>query len=133
MAEARVMRRALFALIAAVLLIAGASLSAHHGMRDYDEQRIETIDGTLVKIEIRNPHTIVHVDRRDDQGNTEHWAIEWMAELQLKRQGVANQTLHPGDRLVITGYPALNPAEHLLKLRTVLRPSDGWKWTGAFN
>lgn len=119
-------------LAAAAVLASTVSPSAHHGMREYDENRIETVQGTVVKFDIRNPHSIVYVDCRDADGKTEHWKVEWVAALQLKHQGVVDHTLNPGDRLVITGNPSQNPAEHALKLRTVVRPSDGWRWSGAF-
>jgi hypothetical protein len=120
------------ALTAAVMLVLTASPHAHHGMRDYRDDRIETVEGTLVKFDVRNPHSIVYVDSRSQQGKAGHWTIEWLAGLQLERQGIMERTLKPGDHLVITGYASHNPAEHRLKLRTVARPADGWRWTGIF-
>jgi hypothetical protein len=62
----------------------------------------------------------------------QRWEIEWLAALQLNRTGVMAGTLHPGDRLVVTGYPARNASGHQLRLRTIARPKDGWRWTGTF-
>jgi hypothetical protein len=126
------MTRNILPLIAAMMLVSTASPYAHHGMRDYRDDRIETVEGTLVKFDVRNPHSIVYVDSRDQRGNAGHWTIEWLAGLQLERQGVMDRTLKPGDHLVITGYASNDPAEHRLKLRTVTRPADGWRWTGTF-
>ena len=126
------MKPNILVLIAAAMLVLTASPYAHHDMRDYRDDRIETVEGTLVKFDLRNPQSIVYVDNGDDHGKGGRWRIEWVAALQLERQGVVDRTLKPGDRLVITGYPAHNPAEHRLKLRTVARPADGWKWTGTF-
>jgi hypothetical protein len=125
------MQREILALTAAVML-ATASPYAHHGMRDYRDDRIETVEGTLVKFDVRNPHSIIYVDSRDQQGKARRWTIEWIGWLQLERQGVMDRTLKPGDHLVITGYLSHNPAEHRLKVRTVARPADGWRWTGTF-
>lgn len=118
--------------IAAMMLVLSASPFAHHGMRDYRDDRIETVEGTLVNFDVANPHSIIYLDSRAGQGTARQWRIEWVAGLQLKRQGVTERTLKPGDHLVITGYPSHDPAEHRLKLRTVVRPADGWKWTGTF-
>ena len=126
------MNRNIMVAIAAVMFVLTASPSAHHGMRDYRDDSIETVEGTLVKFDLRNPHSMVYVDSRDEQGRAWRWRIEWVAGLLLQRQGVMGGTLKPADHLVITGYPSHNPAEHRLKLRTVARPSDGWRWAGTF-
>jgi hypothetical protein len=132
MAEARMMKRSMVVLVGAATLVFTASPYAHHGMRDYRDDRIETVEGTLVKLDVRNPHSFIYVDRRDRHGKAERWSIEWVGRLQLERQGIMDRTLRPGDLLVVTGYLAQNPAEHRLKLRTVARPADGWRWTGTF-
>ena len=125
------MKREILTLTAAVML-ATASPYAHHGMRGYRDDRIETVEGALVKVDVRNPHSIIYVDSCDQQGRAGRWTIEWVGRLQLERQGVMDRTLKPGDHLVITGYLSRNPAEHRLKVRTVARPADGWRWTGTF-
>ena len=38
-------------------------------------------------------------------------------------------TLKPGERVVITGNPGRNAADHWLRAQTIVRPKDGWKWT----
>ena len=38
-----------------------------------------------------------------------------------------------GDHVVITGNPGRNPEDHRLRMRTIARPSDGWKWGGTFD
>jgi uncharacterized protein DUF6152 len=125
------MTRKILVMIAVVMLVSTASPYAHHGMRDYRDDRIETVEGTLVKLDVRNPHSIIYVDSGDQQGKA-RWTIEWVGRLQLERQGVFERTVKPGDHLVITGYASQNPAEHRLKLRTVVRPADGWRWAGTF-
>jgi hypothetical protein len=42
-------------------------------------------------------------------------------------------TLKAGDRVVITGNPGRNAADHWMRAISILRPRDGWKWsaTGA--
>ena len=38
-----------------------------------------------------------------------------------------------GDHVIITGNPGRNPEDHRLRMRTITRPSDGWKWGGTFD
>ena len=70
---------------------------------------------------------------RTRTGNTVRYAVEWGAGLQLNRQGVTRETLKPGDHVIITGNPGRNPEDHRLRMRTITRPSDGWKWGGTFD
>ena len=118
---------------AAAALLWPAPLSAHHPVAStYVEDRTQTLEGNLVQFVLRNPHSFVDVDAADVKGHTQHWTIEWLAGLQLNRQGVTAETLKVGDHLVITGFSARDPADHRLRLRTITRPRDHWKWSGTF-
>jgi hypothetical protein len=86
-----------------------------------------------VEFRVSNPHSMVYVHVPDETGAPRLWAVEWVSALQLKRQGITIQTLKVGDRLVVSGFPAMNVHDHRLWLRTVKRPADGWKWTGTFH
>ena len=46
---------------------------------------------------------------------------------------LTRETLKPGDHVIITGNPGRNPEDHRLRMRTITRPSDGWKWGGTFD
>src|SRR6476646_8745579 len=109
-------------------------VSAHHSFAaTYFEDKTETVEGELVQFLFRNPHSFVHVEGTDAQGQVVRYAVEWGAGLQLNRQGVTRETLKPGDHVIITGNPGRNPEDHRLRMRTITRPSDGWKWGGTFD
>ena len=111
-----------------------APVSAHHSFAaTYFEDKTDTVEGELVQFLFRNPHSFVHVEGKDAQGNPIRYAVEWGAGLQLNRQGVTRETLKPGDHVIITGNPGRNPEDHRLRMRTITRPSDGWKWGGTFD
>ena len=93
----------------------------------------DELGGNLVQFLFRNPHSFVHVEAPDEKGSMQRWAVEWGAGLQLNRQGVTRETLHPGDHVIITGNPGRNPEDHRMRTRTISRPSDGWKWGGTFD
>lgn len=121
-------------LAVAALAVGGARLQAHHSFAaTYFEDKTETIEGDLVQFLFRNPHSFVHVEGKDASGNVVRWAVEWGAGLQLNRQGVTRETLKPGDHVIITGNPGRNAEDHRLRMRTISRPSDGWKWGGTFD
>ena len=124
----------LVGLVVLAAIGAGARLSAHHSFAaTYFEDKTQTIEGELVQFLFRNPHSFVHVAAPDEKGVMQRWAVEWGAGGQLSRQGVTRDTLRVGDHVIITGNPARNPDDHRLRMLTIKRPSDGWKWGGTFD
>jgi len=126
------MRRLSAVLIAAVTLLAGAASAHHSYAATYDTSKDVKLEGKLVQFVYRNPHTFVHVQAMDESGAMQRWAIEWAGTSQLDRAGVSRDTLKIGDKVVITGNPGRNPADHRLRMRSIERPKDGWKWSGTF-
>jgi hypothetical protein len=125
------MKRKLFVLLIAAGFAAGVRAHAHHSFAaTYFEDKSVTVEGELVQFLFRNPHSFVHVVGPDEKGEKQRWAVEWGGGGQLNRQGVTRETLKPGDHVIITGNPGRNPADHRLRMQTILRPSDGWKWGG---
>jgi thiamine monophosphate kinase len=127
------MKRQLLMLTLLGALLAAAPIYAHHSFSaTYFEDKVDTIEGDLVQFLFRNPHSFVHVMGPDQNGQMQRWAVEWAAGLQLSGQGLTRETLKPGDHVIITGNPGRNPADHRLRMRSILRPQDGWKWSGTF-
>ena len=127
------MKRKLFLLLAAAALMAVVPAYAHHSFAaTYFEDRTQSVEGELVQFLFRNPHSFVHIEAKDEKGEVIRWSVEWGAGLQLNRQGVTRETLKPGDHVIITGNPGRNPEDHRLRMRTIARPKDGWKWGGTF-
>jgi hypothetical protein len=123
------MRRFLVVLIVATASICSAPLYAHHSFgAAYLENQTVTIEGQLVQLLFRNPHSFVHVMVREKDGSVVRYAIEWSGALQLGDQGVGRDTLKIGDRLVISGNPGRNKKDHLLRMITLHRPKDGFGW-----
>src|SRR5688572_17630987 len=88
-----------------------------------------TIDGEIVQVSIRNPHSWVHVAVKDQSGGEPKiWAIEWAAGTQLNRGGVNGRTLRVGDQVNVVGAPPRNPDQLRMEMLIIRRPSDGWSW-----
>ena len=124
------MKRVFFSLLGAVALSGGTAYAHHSFAATYlvdDEVKIE---GELVAFMFRNPHSFVHVEAPDKDGEMQRWAIEWAAAGQLN--GIAHDTLKPGDHVIITGNPRRTAEDHRLRMRSILRPKDGFKWSGTF-
>lgn len=119
--------------LVAMIVLGTVSADAHHPIAEwYFIDRTQTIEGELVLFQISNPHSYVQVRAPDDKGVMQRWVVEWAASLRLSRQGIITQTLKLGDHLIITGNPGRRLEDHRLRLRTIVRPKDDWKWGGAF-
>jgi hypothetical protein len=119
-------------ILAASACLFAARAGAHHSFAaTYFEDKTQTIEGTLVQFLFRNPHSFVHVEAPDENGQMVRWAVEWAATAQLKEAGVDYQSLKPGDHVIVTGNPGRTAADHRLRMRSVERPKDGWKWSGT--
>jgi len=129
------MKQTLLVLMVVVgAMMFGVQAYAHHSFAaTYFEDQKVTVEGDLVQFLYRNPHSFVQVEGKDPKtGEMIRWAIEWGAGGQLGRQGVTRETLKPGDHVVIVGNPGRNPDDHRLRMVSITRPSDGWKWGGTF-
>jgi hypothetical protein len=123
------MRLKLLAVLAVAAGLAGVSAYAHHSFTaTYDESATVRIEGQLVQFLFRNPHSWVHVMAPDDDGNMQRWGVEWGGLGVLAGQGVTRESLRPGDHVIITGNPGRNPEDHRVRMRSLLRPADGFGW-----
>lgn len=126
------MKSRFIALCAGWLLLPAAVMAHHSFQATYDTEATVTIKGRLVQVMFRNPHSFIHVMAPDQNGAMQRWGVEWGGATLLQRQGITRETLKPGDELVITGQPGRNPADHRVRMQTLLRPVDGFGWgTGA--
>jgi hypothetical protein len=127
------MKRNLCLLLLAGAVVYAVPLLAHHSFAaTYFDDKTETVEGNLVQFVFRNPHSFVHVEAPDEKGQPVRWAVEWGSGQQLSGQGVAVDTLKFGDHVIITGNPGRNPEDHRMRMHSIVRPKDGWKWTGTF-
>lgn len=123
------MNRYLIAPLALVALAVGAQAFAHHSFAaTYVESQSMTIEGDLVQFQVRNPHAYVHVMVKEPDGKMVRYVVEWGSPAQLSAQGVTQETLKPGDHIIISGNPGRNPEDHRVRLLTFRRPKDGWNW-----
>ena len=118
--------------LAVTALAVGGRAYAHHSFAaTYREKDSVTIEGELVQLDFRNPHSFVHVDVKDKDGTKVRYAVEWGGVGQLGQQGVTRDTLKVGDHVIISGAPGRNAADHRVRMVTLKRPSDGFNWGQA--
>jgi hypothetical protein len=112
-----------------VTALATVPLVAHHSFTaTYDDRTLVTIEGEVVSVVLRNPHSFVQVAVRGSGKSETRYAVEWHASGALGEQGVTGQTFKSGDRVVISGRPSRNPSEPRLRMTMLRRLSDGFVW-----
>lgn len=119
--------RACLALLA-MLLANSIGMAGHHFFNAlyFEGQRL-TPEGAVTRWSYRNPHAELVVMVRAGPATGE-WTVEWDGALHLAKTGVAADTLRTGQRVVVTGSPGRAPGTRRLRLRTIVRPADGWAW-----
>jgi hypothetical protein len=91
-----------------VVAVAGASLPAraHHSFAMFDHEKTISISGTLKEFEYTNPHCWLHVAAVDAGGGRSlDWSFEMGSIGQIAAQGWKADTVKPGDKITVEGYP----------------------------
>ncbi len=123
------MKSKMVVLVLAAAFLFGTTAYAHHSFAStYDLSRQVKVEGKLVQFLFRNPHSFVHVEAADANGQVQRWAIEWTGGAQLSGSSIDKNTLKVGDPVIITGNPTRTAGEHRLRMVTFKRTSDGLAW-----
>ena len=124
------MNRVLGLAFVAMIAAGGGSLLAHHPYSaNYVTDRQLTIDGAIVEVVYRHPHSSIQLAAPDLDGRPRQWLVEWGSP-SANRRTVPTNVLRIGDRLIVSGNPGRDPGAFRILGRTIVRPSDGWRWTG---
>ncbi len=116
-------------LAAAVILSCAPSALAHHAFaQTYVPDKTVKIEGRVAEFLFRNPHSVVLIETPGENGRPVTWAAEWRSAGQLSRMGIEMNTIRPGDQVIVTGNPSRNSADRRVRLQSITRPSDGWRW-----
>jgi hypothetical protein len=107
------MKKVFIGVCLGLLLVAG-SAQAHHGDANrYNEQTI-TVSGTVVEVQMVNPHAHIVFDVTDAAGKTTRWQAELGGPQQLMRQfGWTPQTIKSGMKITLIGRQLKSGAPYL--------------------
>jgi len=104
------MRNALLAAVfmaVCLFLFSGPAL-AHHGGGAYDAAHPLTMTGTVKEFLFIQPHPLITLEVKDDQGAVTEWSVEMTAPNHLVHYGWNGKKLKPGDQITIVGLPSKN-------------------------
>ena len=86
------------------VLVLSASARAHHGDAGRYVEDVMTISGTVVELQMTNPHAHIVFDAPDPSGKTVRWQAELGGPQQLiKNFGWNPNTVKPGMKIQFTG------------------------------
>jgi len=97
----------LFAFAAGLILLSNP-VFAHHSTAEYDMTALTSVKGTVTQFEWSNPHAYIHIQVKDDKGNTVEWTAELASLGMLARVNWKRDTVKPGDEITIYGNRAKN-------------------------
>lgn len=122
------MRPASHAALAIALVLAGASLPAHHSISAvYDEKQQVSIEGLVTEFRFVNPHPYVVVTVAEPGAAATSWHLEMDNRGELAAIGMSADTLRTGDRVVVTGSRSRTERRNLY-VRRLTRPADGFEY-----
>jgi hypothetical protein len=87
---------------------------AHHGDAGRFSEETVTLTGTVVAVQLVNPHTTILFEVVDEQGKRSTWQAELGSPRQLSMSfGWDRQTLLPGTRILVTGRAVKSGAPYI--------------------
>ena len=79
----------------------------HHAFSgEFDNAKPITFEGTVTRVDWKNPHVFFYVDVKDPEGNLTSWTCETRGPSGLERQGWKRDSLKAGDRVMVHGFLA---------------------------
>ena len=118
------MKNTLAIIFAVVIgLSVSAPLFAHHGGASIYTDRTVTLKGTVKTWFWSNPHCLLKIAVKGDDGKEVEWIAEMQAPNTIYPQGFHKDTFKPGDEVTVTVRPTKNGRPNGSLSRAVL--ADG--------
>jgi len=118
------MKKLVLFVAAAVALWFSIPAWAHHGDAGRYDENLVTLNGTVVELQMINPHAIIVFDVTDASGKVVRWQAEGGGPNALAREGWTRNTLKPGEKITLigrkvkSGAPYMNLTERSVVYRT---------------
>jgi hypothetical protein len=101
------MRIAKQIVVGAGCLLAAATANSHHAFStEFDVERPVALEGKVTKVELINPHSWIHIEVVDENGESTVWMVEGGSPNALVRRGVTKNSIPLGSELIVNGYQA---------------------------
>jgi len=98
-----------YAMVALVTIAFGAlapgPLFAHHGSAAFDSGKTLTLKGSVKEWLYSNPHCLLKLDVKDENGKVVPWIAETQAPAVMYPSGYRKDSFKPGDEVTVTVEP----------------------------
>jgi uncharacterized protein DUF6152 len=100
--------------IVIVALLTAVPYLAHHGDAGRYEETVVVLTGTVVEVQLVDPHSMIILDIPNEKGQMVHWQAELGGRNALaKNFGWNKNTLKYGDKITITGRRVKSGAPYI--------------------
>jgi hypothetical protein len=121
--------RQLWTLVVTGIVVLSTPLLGHHSFAElYLEEDTIEVEGQILEVEYKNPHSWIHVQAQDSFGRQTAYSVEWASVSRLERDGVTKRTLREGDWVRIWASPNRRPNDNRVRLKRIERRADHWSW-----
>jgi len=100
------------AIVLGVVLISGV-VAGHHGDAGRCEEGLTTVSGTVVELQLVNPHSIIVVESKDASGKVVIWRGELGSPLALRGWCWTRDIVKAGEKITIVGRRLKNGQPYL--------------------
>ena len=118
------------ALFFALVVIAPATLAAHHGSASFDTSKKVTLTGTVTEWLWANPHCFLKLDAKDDTGEVRNWALETQNPTGMTQRGWSRRSFKIGDEVTVVIEAVKNGAP-IGRIVSVKLPNGSMLQAGA--
>ena len=116
------MKASLAAIAVLTLILAAVPLSAHHSW-PVSYGQLVTVKGTVTDFAWENPHPMITLEVKTDDGKVEKWLVGGPAINRMEANGWTKSTVKRGDVITWTGYQFAD-GQKVIRLERVVM-SDG--------
>ena len=123
--------RLLLFLVIAGVMFAAMPADAHHSFgATYNVDKEVTLEGKVVQVSLRSPHSFFFVEAKDENGEVHRWSVEGAGAGQFAQQGVTRDSFKVGDPVKVIANPARSPDSYRARMIKITRTTDGKSWGG---
>ena len=108
--------------LALVLVLGAIPLSAHHSW-PVNMDRLVTVKGTVMEFAWENPHPMITLEVRTDDGKVEKWLVGGPAINRMEANGWTKTTVKVGDVITGTGFQ-FSDGQKIIRLERIVM-ADG--------
>lgn len=94
--------RLVIVLAVTVGLLISVPMFAHHGGASFMTDKNVTLKGTVTKWIYANPHLLLMLDVKGENGELVHWVLETQSPTVMYPSGYRKDSFKPGDQVSVT-------------------------------